>query len=728
MRKLYHIILGCCLLALPFACLDDPEGDGKVHNAKAPEVETDASSVKVTATSVEITGRVLRENGRKVVERGFLYDTITPLTFEHAKKFPDEGEGKGDYRTTITGLKDSTVYYICAYALNGTDSQGQGKGEETVVTTISGLGVVKTLAVSDLHATHVHCQAQIDSPGEGEIEACGFYLQTTADASLDSVVLSRVEEPRFSHDVTGLKPATAYRARAFVRNRFGEFLGDWLSFETTSGRPVLAEQLTMSTDYTSASLTARLLSDGDAVHAAWGFFWGVQENVAETGTEVKVATMAPDGSFSMTLEGLVSGQKYYVAAYAGNTFGNAFTPDTFFVTRSEEPVVNHTAHELNEEAGTLSVSGRVESEGISTVTEVGFCYATRPAPTLETGKKTVAKRDAQSTFQAAIPLRGGSTYYVRAYAKNGSAVGYSSEFTVETPALFTRKSLAAGNAYTQYAGTSASFVFGNVCFLLGGTDSNGASRELIGYNLGTNQLDRYASFPGGGRSQQIASISLGTTFVYGGRDSLGEARKEFYMYEKRSNSWTKKEILGDGATPDSLYAGVSFILPQSGFYMIGGKNRYHDPVDEVWRYSGVANRWEQMEDFPQPQSGGIAVSIGSKVYAGMGNNGYQDKVLYAADYYSISDWEAVAVMEDSGSLTIVAGVAVGKTLYVVDITGTIWSYSVESESGTWSKRSQLPGDIANSVHTMFVLDDGLIYFGFGDSGNQLITYNPLWDN
>ncbi len=156
------MVLGWTLLLLSPSCLEDPEGDGELHNAKAPEVETVTSQIARTATTVTLGGRVIRENGRAVYERGFLYGEKSPLSYESASKWVDEGSGKGDFSGTITNLKDSTGYYFCAYAVNGDGKEGRTLGEEVHVITISGLGIVRTLPVKEIHATTADGTGQIE--------------------------------------------------------------------------------------------------------------------------------------------------------------------------------------------------------------------------------------------------------------------------------------------------------------------------------------------------------------------------------------------------------------------------------------------------------------------------------------------------------------------------------------------------------------------------------------
>ncbi|MGM9758959.1 MAG: hypothetical protein ACI30I_02440, partial [Parabacteroides sp.] len=512
---------------------------------------------------------------------------------------------------------------------------------------------------------------------------------------------------------------TTYRVQAFVENRFGIFTGTEQSFTTISGTPSLSSLLTIEVDFTSAKLTGRVVDTGDAALETLGFYWGEQEYPAQTGVLQEGAVLESDMSFSGRLSDLASGKKYFAVAYAANSFGSAFSADTFFFTLSDEPVVNLTTCQLNHQAGTLTLRGKLESQGISEVTTLGFSYATTANPDVETGTLLTARADKDGVFETSVSLRGGYVYHVRAFATNSKTTGYSADTQVQTPDIFTSRLVSS--EYKKVAGTVASFTYGNRCYLLGGDDSDGTSDELWMYSSNTNALEMLpsAKYPAGGRKLQAAACSpWGTACVYGGYAD-NEAKKEFYMFSASDNRWISYIVPETG--PDSLYSAVA-CLSSNGFYMIGGMDKTNEPTDDVWRFT--LNNWTRLSSFPQAQSGGIALFVNDVVYAGMGNTGNGgDKKLWASSDFR--EWIEVATMADSGNTQIRGGAVLGKTIYVVDATGQIWSYSVDSMEGAWRKRSQLPSSIARDIHTMFVLD-GVIYVGFG--AGLLVAYNPIWDN
>ncbi len=81
---------------------------------------------------------------------------------------------------------------------------------------------------------------------------------------------------------------------------------------------------------------------------------------------------------------------------------------------------------------TSAVSGgTVIDEGSSSVISQGVCWSTEPEPTIQDFK--TSEMTGQKQFSSSIKgLRGGTKYYVRAYAVNDVGIGYGNEVTFTT--------------------------------------------------------------------------------------------------------------------------------------------------------------------------------------------------------------------------------------------------------------------------------------------------------
>ena len=74
--SLFSILFAALLMA---GCVNDPDIDGGIRNAKKPSVKTD-EILKSTASSVTVSGEVLQENGAPVTEAGFCWSTESTFT------------------------------------------------------------------------------------------------------------------------------------------------------------------------------------------------------------------------------------------------------------------------------------------------------------------------------------------------------------------------------------------------------------------------------------------------------------------------------------------------------------------------------------------------------------------------------------------------------------------------------------------------------------------------
>jgi hypothetical protein len=104
--------------------------------------------------------------------------------------------------------------------------------------------------------------------------------------------------------------------------------------------------------------------------------------------------------------------------------------------QSPEPTVTTAPIKDITEESAIS-GGSISDEGSSTVYKKGVCWSTSPNPTTSDDKT----EDGTNTgdFTSAITgLINGTTYYVRAYAKNSDATGYGNELSfVASPPILT---------------------------------------------------------------------------------------------------------------------------------------------------------------------------------------------------------------------------------------------------------------------------------------------------
>ena len=94
-------------------------------------VVTTADVTDIAASTAKCGGEVVMEKGYELSARGVCWSTSPNPTI--GDNHTVDGEGKGSFESDISGLTESTTYYVRAYATN---EYGTGYGEEKSFTTL----------------------------------------------------------------------------------------------------------------------------------------------------------------------------------------------------------------------------------------------------------------------------------------------------------------------------------------------------------------------------------------------------------------------------------------------------------------------------------------------------------------------------------------------------------------------------------------------------------------
>ena len=145
----------------------------------------------------------------------------------------------------------------------------------------------------------------------------------------------------YSFTITGLTAGTTYYVRAFASNDNGTYYGNEVAVTTTAITPSTIPSVTTiavtNITVSEATVKGAVTSDGGENVMQRGFVYGTQPNpttmdasVAYHGTGV--------GQFSNLIASLVSGETYYVRAFATNSVGTAYGNEISFTTSLPSPV------------------------------------------------------------------------------------------------------------------------------------------------------------------------------------------------------------------------------------------------------------------------------------------------------------------------------------------------------------------------------------------------------
>ncbi|MDR1500103.1 MAG: hypothetical protein LBI58_03895 [Tannerellaceae bacterium] len=712
MKYLFRI-LSVFMSVWLYGCLDNPELPGGIINGGAPEITSD-SIMRVSANSIDAYAVISRHNGSQATKYGFYVsreDGSEKKVFVAPTAPVDNG--KVAYNVTITELKPNTTYIIRAFAEN---KLGEGLGLEHKRTTTNGLGSIITLRADSIKGTSVMAGGHIIEKGEGGILERGIFRSRQADMSIKDTIHSPFSVDSFVFKVTGLDTMSTYYVQAFVRNGFGYFRGDTVSFTTKDGKPEFEHFTILEWQFIDASYSAGLSSGGDTPVTSKGVCWS-DSRLPTTDDHVSVN---PAGGFEGIMSDLTPFTKYYARAFATNSFGTAYSSVAEFTTRNNQPVVVST-DVFSISNGSAGVVGEVLSAGMGSITAAGFCWSTSRNPTVLNNYKEFSNNE--GPFRGYISgLRGGTTYYAKAFALNSNGqTAYGAELEIVTPPVFTSVAGFPGNP--RIPNSPSSFVIGNTAYLVGGDKGLENTNELWAYYV--NQWNPLVAIPGTAKKWRTAVAVTDVAYVFGGLDASNNRTNEMYSYLPNQNRW---EAVTTVNTPDPLHSATGVAIGNSAgsnAYFIGGMR--DTIVGEVWNFNTFTRAWEAKTAFPVRQYGGIAVTADGMVYAGLGlsntSGTVSNKKLWASA--SLDSWvEETTMPASSGHVR--GGVAYKGSIYVVDHTGRIWEYALADK--TWTGKSMLPSsNTGDSQHCMFVLNDN-IYIGLGVSQNSLLRYDPGWDN
>lgn len=719
------------LAVFAFGCIEDPEFGTDVRDASVPEVITlidDEHPIQQLATSIIFQAEVTHAGGVPVERYGVCWGTTSNPVIESGDTSVC-GSGTGEFTAIAKNLKPNTLYYIRPYATN---SVGTSYGDEFQKNTTKGLGVMRTFVIDSLiRAESAVVGGNILDPGEGEILERGVYLTQKGTKITDTIPFT-MEADSFYQRVTGLERLASYEVEAYLVNTFGTITGGVLSFTTTDGMPLVAEPDTVEISFTSATFSSKLLESGDSLITALGFCYGTEPNPT-LDNDFVTAELQADSTFSASLPDIVQQTRYYVRAFATNSYGTFYSDGSgaTFVLKDQKPTVETEEPQVGI-GGNVAFSGTILAEGMSPVTEAGFLWSTEEEPTLETPKSNHRNLFEEGTTEYAMTLgnmRGGTTYYVRLYAKNEYGTSYGEVKAFETPRIFESRSSAPE---AMQASSQALASYNSLGYLLGGsTQDSQLTDQFLRYNASADQWNKREPFPDRRKWQTLISYNSSSLWAFGGLDEDGQMNNDLYIYYTRDDLWRMTEPT-DGTKPAAVCNAMGItdnlnILIAGGRILTGSSER---ATDKVWAFNTLGASWAELSPLPKAIYDGIALEIDGRIFIGFGKTGTS---VSGEPTYNTAWWSS-PVMADggitwteetafAGADGIRAACVFEGDIYVLDTDGYIWIYDTYDKE--WEMKSQLPSEIRNAS-VLFAL--GNMIYVHAPSSKLTVAYDPTWDN
>lgn len=719
------------LAVFAFGCIEDPEFGTDVRDASVPEIITlidDEHPIKQLATSIIFQAEVTHAGGVPVERYGVCWGTTSNPVVESGDTSVC-GSGTGEFTAIAKNLKPNTLYYIRPYATN---SVGTSYGDEFQKNTTKGLGVMRTFVIDSLiRAESAVVGGNILDPGEGEILERGVYLTQKGTKITDTIPFT-MEADSFYQRVTGLERLASYEVEAYLVNTFGTITGGVLSFTTTDGMPLVAEPDTVDISFTSATFSSKLLESGDSLITALGFCYGTEPNPTLE-NNVVTAELQADSTFSASLPDIVQQTRYYVRAFATNSYGTFYSDGSgaTFVLKDQKPTVETEEPQVGI-GGNVAFSGTILAEGMSPVTEAGFLWSTEEEPTLETPKSSHRNLFEEGATEYAMTLgnmRGGTTYYVRLYAKNEYGTSYGEVKAFETPRIFESRSSAPE---AMQASSQALASYNSLGYLLGGsTQDSQLTDQFLRYNASADQWNKREPFPDRRKWQTLISYNSSSLWAFGGLDEDGQMNNDLYIYYTRDDLWRITEPT-NGTKPAAVCNAMGItdnlnILIAGGRILTGSSER---ATDKVWAFNTLGASWAELSPLPKAIYDGIALEADGRIFIGFGKTGTS---VSGEPTYNTAWWSS-PVMADggiawteetafAGADGIRAACVFEGDIYVLDTDGYIWIYDIYDKE--WEMKSKLPSEISNAS-VLFAL--GNMIYVHAPSSKLTVAYDPTWDN
>ena len=320
------------------------------------------------------------------------------------------------------------------------------------------------------------------------------------------------EEETNNHDftvtATGLKEATKYYYRFLVWNKFyvdNKFVMEVKGFTTEADVPKVKTVEVTDVTRTSATVVGEVTDDCGAEVTECGVCWSTSHDPTTSGSHATGGTGL--GSYSVALSGLEVGMTYYARAYAINSKGTAYGEELEFVTGDAVKPTVTTAEITNIDWRSATGGGEVTDDGDATVTERGICWSTSHNPEV-TGSHANSGTGTGTFTINMTGLTAGTTYYVRAYAKNIAGVSYGEELSFATfdpfvPEVVTSAAIDVGYDRAIIGGEVTSDGESDVTErgVYWGTTSNPTTKLVIGSGTGVF-------------SRQLTGLTDNTTYYY----------------------------------------------------------------------------------------------------------------------------------------------------------------------------------------------------------------------
>ncbi len=423
----------------------------KTLNVEPPTVTT-ADGIDVASNSFNVNGKITAIGTADVTQFGHVISESNqnPTTADkNAQTQMGSTNAPKDFKSTFTGLKANTTYYIRAYATNAV---GTSYSNAVNIKTANEIPPsLTTGGIYNVTGSSISIDGKLENAGTKPVTEIGHCYNKTGNPSFNDIRITKgvqLSEPLFfTTDPKNLEPNTTYYIRAYAKGEGGVGYGDVKQF-TTATLPTVT---TPPVQNYSRS-TNRLYPDGLIVSTGTYpvTYYGVcisstNQDPKPGGTDVRnysssaqISTTQKNVMFIADFKDIPLGTTYYLRAYAMSLAGTTYANVQTYRTPEPIPPTVTTNDIYNYTTSSISIDGYITNKGLgSTITEVGHCYSSsNQNPTIADSKFTrggSSRTDFPVLFTSDPKnLTSNTTYYIRSYATSSEGTGYGAVKTFKT--------------------------------------------------------------------------------------------------------------------------------------------------------------------------------------------------------------------------------------------------------------------------------------------------------
>jgi hypothetical protein len=338
------------------------DGAGQVHSITITDIPYANYDVYLYHSSAGGANRTARynANGADVFTRNIapagVFDGFVSSGYGTLAEAANLANQAGNY-VRWQGLSDATLT-LQGEGLGDTDGGVGGNTRRApiqgiqIVEVIDGSPVVENLAATSIDVESASANGDLINNGNGADQAEVTIYWGETDGGVDPLAWdnnisagSLVAPGDFSATLNGLTGNTGYYYRSFVSNSASD---DWAPFSvsfTTLPAPEFPEVENRPATLVGidvASLNGELLNNGNGADTATiTIYWGATDGGTDTGAwdnNVVAGSLTASGTFSTDLTGLTQNTPYYYRAFASNSSGPDWAPDSATFATTLPPV------------------------------------------------------------------------------------------------------------------------------------------------------------------------------------------------------------------------------------------------------------------------------------------------------------------------------------------------------------------------------------------------------